>query len=314
MPRIRALHVVAFFVLLVARSQPSRSQASKCLANFQESGSIFKGKVLETYEEFASIDVATALRRLQAQLPGAGVAIVGIDADKGVIKGENQAPNARPFPINLTITPAPSGVRVGLWMKLNPGQMVVGGTKPALCEIIQLVSTEPVPPPPPPKPPEPALTNAAIVGLVQAGLDDEIILAKIKQSRQVDFDLSTEALVDLKKKKVSKTVVSAMLARAGSEGGTAGTPATSPPAASGPAHQPPPPKPISDQLRREKPLSRATAKLLIAASKEGASAQMRNSSLGQTSARPTLLDSAIGHSSMHSQGLVTCNARATAGH
>jgi hypothetical protein len=280
MPRIRSLHVVTFVVLIVARSQPLRSQPSQCLAHFQESGSIFKGKVLETYEEFASIDAATALRRLQAQLPGAGVAIVGVDADKGIIKGENQAPNARPFPINLTIIPASSGVRIGLWLKLNAGQMVVGGTKPALCDIIQLANTEPAPPPPPPKAPEPALTNAAIVDLVQAGVDDEIILAKIKQSAQVNFDLSTEALVDLKKKKVSKTVVSAMLGRAGSEGGTAGAPSTVPAVTASASHQPPPPKPVSDKLRREKPLSRTTAELLISASKEAAAAQYEKFFLG----------------------------------
>src|SRR3954466_2407047 len=100
MRRTRAFPVAALFWLLLTRSEPVSSQTDQCLAHFKESGSVFKGKVLETYEEVAGIDVSTAVRRLKAQLPGAGVAIVSVDADQGIIKGENQDPHSRPFPID----------------------------------------------------------------------------------------------------------------------------------------------------------------------------------------------------------------------
>ena len=172
---------VAVSALLILVGLPSLAQTDSCLANFKESGSIFKGKVLETYQEFSGIDKATALRRLQAQLSAAGMSIVTVDAEGGIIKGENQAPNSRPFPMEFTVTSTPAGVNVRLWLKMNAGQMVVGGTKPAICDLLKLVAVEPPPPPPPPKPPEGAVTNQEVIKLVRAGLDDEIVIAKIKR-------------------------------------------------------------------------------------------------------------------------------------
>jgi len=57
-----------------------------------------------------------------------------------------------------------------------------------------------------------ALTNADVVGMVKAGLSDDVILEKIRRS-PVAFDVSTEALVSLKTAGVSDQVVKALLAR-----------------------------------------------------------------------------------------------------
>jgi hypothetical protein len=132
---------------LVIFSTPLLAQTDACLSHFQESGSIFKGKILETYEEFAGIDKKTALHRLQTQLPGTGFEILSIDAETGIIKSENRAPNARPFPVDLTVSTTASGVRVRIWLKMNAGQMPMGGTKPAICETLRLAKTDPPPPP-----------------------------------------------------------------------------------------------------------------------------------------------------------------------
>jgi hypothetical protein len=51
------------------------------------------------------------------------------------------------------------------------------------------------------------LKNDDIVKMVQAGLDDTIIIAKIKSS-QCDFDTSTDSLISLKKRGVSSAVLS----------------------------------------------------------------------------------------------------------
>ncbi|HEX7849472.1 MAG TPA: hypothetical protein VF485_07045 [Sphingomonas sp.] len=57
------------------------------------------------------------------------------------------------------------------------------------------------------------INNAAVVSLLQAGLGDEAVIAKINAS-DVDFDLSTDQMIALKQKGVSGPVIAAMLKRA----------------------------------------------------------------------------------------------------
>jgi hypothetical protein len=60
---------------------------------------------------------------------------------------------------------------------------------------------------------EMVLTNGEIVNLVKADLGDEIVIAKIKNSPKAQLDVSTDALVNLKKAKVSSPVIAAMIER-----------------------------------------------------------------------------------------------------
>ena len=53
-------------------------------------------------------------------------------------------------------------------------------------------------------------TNKSVIDLHKAGLGDEIILTKISRSK-CSFDLSTDALIDLKTKGVSADVIKAMM-------------------------------------------------------------------------------------------------------
>jgi hypothetical protein len=207
---MRTLGVAVAAILFAVQAL---AQTDACLANFQESGSIFRGRVLETFEEFPGIDQATAIRRLKVHLPASGMSVVSVDAASGTIKSENQAPNARPFPVEFTITPTNDGVRVRLWLKMNAGQMIVGGTKPAICETLRLVKNEPESPAPDPKKAEAPLSNAEVLKLVSAGIDDEVIIAKIRQAAAVAFDVSTDGLVSLKKGGASKGIISAIMAR-----------------------------------------------------------------------------------------------------
>lgn len=64
-------------------------------------------------------------------------------------------------------------------------------------------------------PGEKALTNDDVVAMVKADLGDDLVIAKIQQAPREALDVSSEALVRLKKQGVSKGVLDAMLRRAG---------------------------------------------------------------------------------------------------
>lgn len=90
---------------------------------------------------------------------------------------------------------------------------------------------------------EPGMTNDDVVKLVAAGLDDEVVIAKLRTATRVQFDLTTDALLKLKTQKVSKTVVAAMIERDATQMQPAPPKAAPAIAASQPA--PPPPDPCS---------------------------------------------------------------------
>lgn len=140
----RSASEVAFAaILLLIAVVGVRPAAADCIGNFTESGSAVTGKAMETWEEFAGVDVDTALRRLRTHLELQGFAISSVDASQGQIKGEARSPNARPFPIEFTVTPAADGVRVKLWFNLRPGQMIPREARPSICESLRRVTWEP---------------------------------------------------------------------------------------------------------------------------------------------------------------------------
>jgi hypothetical protein len=77
---------------------------------------------------------------------------------------------------------------------------------------------------------EQVLTNEDIVKLVKLDLGDEAVIAKIRQAAEVDFQLDTDDLVELKDAGVDGKIIAAMLdrptgrraAETGSSGGFAG--------------------------------------------------------------------------------------------
>lgn len=60
---------------------------------------------------------------------------------------------------------------------------------------------------------EEALTNQDVVKMVQAGLGEEVVIAKIREAPQVSFHLGVDDLVSLRKDGVGEHVVQAMLDR-----------------------------------------------------------------------------------------------------
>lgn len=60
---------------------------------------------------------------------------------------------------------------------------------------------------------KPVLTNQSVIDLVKAGISDVIIITKIKSSN-VNFDTSTDALINLKNNNVSNNIQTAMFERA----------------------------------------------------------------------------------------------------
>ena len=79
---------------------------------------------------------------------------------------------------------------------------------------------------------EVVLTNKEVMKLIELDLGDEIVIAKIKNAPKESLDVSTDALLALKKAKVSSAVVAAMIERAGQ---AAKTSATVSPSAAAPA-------------------------------------------------------------------------------
>jgi hypothetical protein len=71
--------------------------------------------------------------------------------------------------------------------------------------------------PQPGEPPfyEAPLTNGEIAKLTTAGLGTDAIVAKIKQATGENFDVSTDALIALRRQKVSTAVIAAMVDRVG---------------------------------------------------------------------------------------------------
>lgn len=132
----------SFALLFLVSATPLFSQNSTCQLNFEESRSASGKKVLETHQEFTILDVTTALRRLQAQLPGAGVTILGVDIENGVIRGESSMPNVAPFPVVVTVTAIPFGTRVRFRAEPSAGMIVDEGTKDTICEMLRLANVE----------------------------------------------------------------------------------------------------------------------------------------------------------------------------
>lgn len=78
-------------------------------------------------------------------------------------------------------------------------------------------STESAPatPPSPSRTAEKPLTNADVVALFTAGLDEDLILSKIQQAPLETLDVSTDSLIQLKKDGISKAILDAMIKKVG---------------------------------------------------------------------------------------------------
>lgn len=81
---------------------------------------------------------------------------------------------------------------------------------------------------------ESAISNDEVMKLVAADLGDEIVIAKIKNAAVARLDVSTDALVALKDKKVSKAVITAIIERAGQPDKTSAASPSSPSASAAP--------------------------------------------------------------------------------
>lgn len=55
------------------------------------------------------------------------------------------------------------------------------------------------------------LSNADVIALVNAGLNDDVVIAKVRQAAERQLDLSTDGIMALKKSGVSQRVIEAML-------------------------------------------------------------------------------------------------------
>ncbi len=65
----------------------------------------------------------------------------------------------------------------------------------------------------PPASAEEPLTNEAVIALTQAGLGDAIVIQKVQQAPREALDVSTDALIHLKKEGVNQAVIEAIMTR-----------------------------------------------------------------------------------------------------
>jgi hypothetical protein len=97
---------------------------------------------------------------------------------------------------------------------------------------------------------EAVLTNEDVAGLVKADLGDEIVIAKIRNAPKVQLDVSTDALVALKKARVSSAIIAAMIERvarqsAATSAASAEAAQSKPPESAAPVATAPPNQPFS---------------------------------------------------------------------
>ena len=91
---------------------------------------------------------------------------------------------------------------------------------------------------------EKALTNSEVIALVKADLGDDVVIAKIRDATAESLDVSTDALVTLRKAGVSKPVIQAIMDRVKRR-------SASPPPSSGGTSAPAPAKPTSSAPEKE---------------------------------------------------------------
>jgi hypothetical protein len=232
-----ALQRTVMFVLVLldlAFAAAAAGQSDACQASFRAKGSVFSRISYTADDDLADVSAKVGLERLQRQLGSKDVKIVSVDAEHGTLNGSAAVQLGSPprsCEVALTITPSSNGSHVTMVVSLPPRKPGFGFAeiRQWMCEVIALAASEgegagqaAVAPPPPPadaeppayQPQEAPLSNADILSLTAAGLGSELIVAKIKQAPAVSFDVSTDALIDLRKKKVASSVIGAMLQRA----------------------------------------------------------------------------------------------------
>jgi hypothetical protein len=131
----------------------------------------------------------------------AGIEVPGGPPTPAVSRGADQLPQLAPPTQQASDDPPPQG-------EPPPYEPQGAPSPPAAVQA-------------PAQPEEAPLTNDEIVQLAQAGLGSDVIVAKINEAGSESFDLSTKAMIELRRKKVSQKVIAAMLQRH-ANGGPAG--------------------------------------------------------------------------------------------
>jgi hypothetical protein len=234
---------IALVVTCAATALCVASAEASCLSNFDAKGSILKGRVYTTYADFANVPVKVAVERLRQTLASQEIDVLSVDAEQGALNGKTRAAKGRRSDdVDFAVTPTSNGSRVSMVMTMPAGAFGLPGLRQWMCGVVALAATDapssspdaaaapaaaqpeaPAPEPALPaveaaEPPafhqdEPPLTNEEIVKLTAAGLGGDLIVAKIKQAASEAFDVSTDALISLRKKKVPSSVIGAMLQR-----------------------------------------------------------------------------------------------------
>lgn len=204
------------FVMATSAARFAAAQ-DNCKGHFKTDGSLSKGFTYSTYTELGGVDPATALRNLKSQpATGALIRVEAVDVALGTVAAKTLSPTGEDaFSVNFTVATLPTGTRVAVALKMAPGETIEdsnNGLQALLCNFVSLASVAPV------KnvvQQELPLNNEEVMKLVAADLGDEIVIAKIKGAREAQLDVSTDALISLKKGNVSKGVIAAMVERAG---------------------------------------------------------------------------------------------------
>ncbi|HEV7764889.1 MAG TPA: hypothetical protein VGQ76_07815 [Thermoanaerobaculia bacterium] len=188
------------------------AQGTSCGSAFQSSGSMLRGTTYQTAADVGAITVGDALTNIASHLATVEVTVVRNDT-AGVLYAEGST-GSRKYPINFTATTTGT-TRIAVDVKLPAGVFAnKGQVRDELCRMISFATLPPLPAATKAvtpaqaentqtsigkSPAPPALTNEEVIKMAAAGLEDEIIVAKVRAAAHERLDVSTDALIELRK-------------------------------------------------------------------------------------------------------------------
>ena len=217
------------FVLTVLLVYPAYSEATDnsrpCMVNFSLKG-FWYGQIAKNFQEYPKSSKAATFSYLLKKIASIGYKINSSDKDAGLISASYGRGDASS--LNAAITELnPTGVRVDLTFTASPGVAFrEDEARTEFCSILDDVpinSSDSITPTPQAAPEKTAatpnitdekpLTNSDVMALAQAKIDDDIIILKIQEAQTEVLDVSTNAILALKKEGISSPVIQAMVER-----------------------------------------------------------------------------------------------------
>lgn len=224
----RFLLIFVLTVLLVYPAYSGATDKSRpCMVNFSLNGGFWSGYVVKNFQEYTKSSKAATFNYLLKKIASIGYKINSSDKDAGLIsaswgRGDAASLNAAITELN------PTGVRVDLTFTTSAAAVALSEdeARTEFCSILDDVpsnSSDSITQTPQAVPARTAatlnitdekpLTNSDVMALAQAKIGDDVIILKIQEAQTEVLDVSTNAILTLKKEGISGPVIQAMVKR-----------------------------------------------------------------------------------------------------